>query len=66
MGDAKNLRRILLLSVQLAEMGLPMVVCLNMTDEAAQRGIRDGRSLAGYSSRNVTMGSSRAARRAGR
>jgi ferrous iron transport protein B len=38
-GDAKNLRRALLLSVQLAEMELPMVLCLNMGDEAAARGI---------------------------
>lgn len=39
-GDAKNLRRTLLLSLQLAEMGLPLVVALNMVDEAAARGIR--------------------------
>jgi ferrous iron transport protein B len=38
-GDAKNLRRLLLLSVQLAEMEIPMVLCLNMGDEAAARGI---------------------------
>ena len=38
-GDAKNLRRTLLLTVQLIEMGLPMVLALNMTDEAALRGI---------------------------
>ncbi|MFQ5668893.1 MAG: ferrous iron transport protein B [Acidobacteriota bacterium] len=38
-GDAKNLRRALLLTVQLAEMGLPLVLCLNMGDEAARRGI---------------------------
>ncbi len=38
-GDAKNLRRTLLLTVQLIEMGLPMVLALNMTDEAASRGI---------------------------
>lgn len=33
-GDAKNLRRTLNLAVQLAEMGLPMVLALNMMDEA--------------------------------
>ncbi|MFB0516885.1 MAG: ferrous iron transport protein B [Candidatus Neomarinimicrobiota bacterium] len=37
--DAKNLRRGLLLSLQLAEMGLPYTLCLNMTDEAQDRGI---------------------------
>jgi ferrous iron transport protein B len=39
-GDAKNLRRTLLLSLQLAEMGLPLVLALNMVDEADARGIR--------------------------
>lgn len=38
--DAKNLQRGLLLSLQLAEMGLPFVVALNMSDEARTRGIR--------------------------
>lgn len=38
-GDAKNLRRTLLLTIQLAEMGLPMVLSLNMMDEARQRGV---------------------------
>jgi ferrous iron transport protein B len=38
-GDAKNLERTLLLAVQLSEMGLPFVLCLNMMDEAAERGI---------------------------
>lgn len=37
--DAKNLRRGLLLTFELAETGLPVVVCLNMTDEAEARGI---------------------------
>lgn len=37
--DAKNLRRALLLSLQLAEMGLPFVLNLNMMDEAKSRGI---------------------------
>jgi ferrous iron transport protein B len=46
-GDAKNLRRTLLLTVQLAEMGLPLVVALNMMDEAMARGVRvDDRQLA--------------------
>jgi ferrous iron transport protein B len=38
-GDAKNLERTLLLGLQLAEMDLPFVLCLNMMDEAAGRGI---------------------------
>jgi ferrous iron transport protein B len=38
-GDAKNLRRTLLLTIQLAEMGLPMIVALNMMDEAHSRGV---------------------------
>lgn len=38
-GDAKNLRRTLHLAVQLAEMGLPMVLALNMMDEAESRGL---------------------------
>jgi ferrous iron transport protein B len=46
-GDGKNLRRSLLLSVQLAEMGLPMVLALNMMDEAEARGVSiDDRLLA--------------------
>lgn len=38
-GDAKNLRRTLLLSLQLAELGKPIVLALNMMDEARQRGV---------------------------
>jgi len=38
-GDAKNLRRTLYLSVQLAELGLPMALTLNMMDEAEARGL---------------------------
>jgi len=37
--DAKNLRRGLLISLQLLEMGLPFLVVLNMWDEAKSRGI---------------------------
>ena len=37
--DAKNLRRGLPLALQLAELELPVVVALNMTDEARQRGV---------------------------
>ncbi len=37
--DAKNIRRGLLISVQLLEMGLPFIVVLNMWDEAKSRGI---------------------------
>lgn len=38
--DAANLERNLYLTVQLLEMGAPVVVALNMVDEARQRGIR--------------------------
>ncbi|MBI5885787.1 MAG: ferrous iron transporter B, partial [Deltaproteobacteria bacterium] len=38
--DAKNLRRSLLITVQLIEMGLPLTLALNMYDEAGERGIR--------------------------
>jgi len=38
-GDAKNLPRALLLTLQLAEMGVPFILCLNMHDEANSRGI---------------------------
>ncbi len=38
-GDAKNLRRTLLLTVQLAEFGKPLVLTLNMMDEATARGV---------------------------
>ncbi|MEN3373655.1 ferrous iron transport protein B [Dechloromonas sp. ZS-1] len=38
-GDAKNLRRTLTLTALLAELGLPMVLALNMHDEAAARGV---------------------------
>ena len=41
--DAKNLRRALLLNVQIAEMGLPMLLVLNMQDEADARGIQINR-----------------------
>ena len=37
--DVKNLRRTLLLTAQLAELGHPMVLVLNLMDEARQRGI---------------------------
>jgi ferrous iron transport protein B len=38
-GDSKNLTRTLSITLQLAEMGLPTVLCLNMEDEASDRGI---------------------------
>ncbi len=45
--DAKNLRRALFLSVQLAEMGVPFVLNLNMMDEARSRGVQlDRKKLA--------------------
>jgi ferrous iron transport protein B len=37
--DARNLRRALMLTAQIAGFGLPMVVVLNMVDEARQHGI---------------------------
>lgn len=45
-GDAKNIRRTLHLTVQLAEMGVPMALALNMMDEARARGlIPDGKAI---------------------
>ena len=45
--DSKNLRRSLILTSQLAEMGVPMVLALNMADEAKSAGIRiDRKKLA--------------------
>lgn len=38
-GDAKNLKRTLLITLQLAEMGLHMALDLNMADEARDKGI---------------------------
>ncbi len=38
-GDAKNLRRSLRLTMELAEYGIPMVLALNLSDEAQDRGI---------------------------
>ena len=37
--DARNLRRALMLTAQLADFGKPMVLALNMVDEAFARGI---------------------------
>jgi ferrous iron transport protein B len=37
--DAKNLRRSLMITVQLAEMEIPMAVVVNMIDEARERGV---------------------------
>ena len=37
--DSKNLKRGLLLTIQLAELDLPMILNLNMTDEAITRGV---------------------------
>ncbi len=39
-GDAKNLARTLLLTMQLAELGIPFCLDLNMLDEARARGTR--------------------------
>jgi len=38
--DAKNLERNLMLTIQLAELGFPMVLALNMMDEAQSAGIK--------------------------
>ncbi|MDI6802052.1 MAG: ferrous iron transport protein B [Thermodesulfovibrionales bacterium] len=38
-GDAKNLKRTLLITIQLSEMGLPITLDLNMIDEAMDKGI---------------------------
>lgn len=38
-GDAKSLRRTLLLTLQLVELGIPLVLTLNMMDEAKARGV---------------------------
>lgn len=38
-GDAKSIRRTLLLTSQLAELDVPMVLALNMADEARERGV---------------------------
>jgi ferrous iron transport protein B len=38
-GDASNLRRTLLLTAQLAELGVPQVLVLNMMDEARAQGL---------------------------
>jgi ferrous iron transport protein B len=38
-GDAKNLERTLVLALQIAEMDLPFVLCLNMMDEATASGL---------------------------
>lgn len=39
-GDEKNIRRTLHLTVQLAEMGVPLALALNMMDEAKARGLQ--------------------------
>lgn len=38
-GDSKNLKRTILIFLQLSEMGLPLILDLNMIDEAMDRGI---------------------------
>ncbi len=37
--DAKNMRRSLMITIQLAEMGVPFVMAVNMADEARNRGV---------------------------
>ncbi len=38
--DAKHLKRSIAITIQYAEYGLPMVLCINMIDESASRGIK--------------------------
>ncbi len=46
--DASNLERNLYLAVQLMELGVPLVICLNMVDVAEERGLKiDRAKLAG-------------------
>jgi ferrous iron transport protein B len=44
-GDGKNLRRTLLLAMQLSEYQIPMLLNLNMMDEVAQRGIEINKEI---------------------
>jgi ferrous iron transport protein B len=37
--DAKNMRRSLMITIQLTEMGVPLVLAANMADEARERGV---------------------------
>jgi ferrous iron transport protein B len=37
--DAKNMRRSLMITIQLAEMGVPFILAVNMADEALNRGV---------------------------
>lgn len=47
--DAKNMRRTMLITSQLAEFGIPMVLVLNMIDEAEERGIEiDSQALSRF------------------
>ncbi|MEM2907393.1 MAG: FeoB small GTPase domain-containing protein [Candidatus Odinarchaeota archaeon] len=38
--DASNLERNLILTIELLELGVPLIVCLNMIDEAEKKGIK--------------------------
>ncbi len=47
--DAKNMRRTLLITSQLAEFGIPLVLVLNMIDEAEERGVAiDSQGISDY------------------
>jgi ferrous iron transport protein B len=47
--DAKNMRRTLLITSQLVEFGIPMILVLNMIDEAEERGIEiDSQGLSDF------------------
>ncbi|MFC1522290.1 ferrous iron transport protein B [Elusimicrobiota bacterium] len=44
--DSGNIRRSLILTAQLMEWGIPMIICLNFADEARRKGIRvDSRKM---------------------
>jgi small GTP-binding protein len=47
--DASNLERNLYLTIQLLELGLPLIVVLNMSDLAASRGLRIDQQMLGAS-----------------
>jgi ferrous iron transport protein B len=41
--DSNNIKRSLLLAVQIFELDIPVIICLNLTDEARQKGIHINR-----------------------
>jgi Fe2+ transport system protein B len=59
-GDAKNLARTLLLTLQLAELGIPFCLDLNMLDEARARGVRIDLEALGRELRGIRVNASTA------